>query len=163
VYDPTSDAGSPPPTVPPTTLISDGIRQPERLAVASDGDMFVSFLAGDIALYGPDGTIQDADFASGFGERPAMAVASGGLWGTDLYVVGLSTGDLSRVTADGTVTVIGSGFTQAGAIAFDSKGDMYIALRTNGDIYRVIPEPATLMLLLFVSAGLPCRRALPQY
>jgi len=61
-----------------------------------------------IHVYTPDGQLEV--FASGLGGTEGMAFGPGGAWGNDLYIAETDTGTISRVLADGTHSVIASGF-----------------------------------------------------
>lgn len=150
-----SDGGYPAGT--PNTLVDTG-NAVGGITVAPDGRIFTRVQYDDkIRIYDPnDGTLLDPSFATGLLQPSweTMAFGAGGVWGTDLFTI--SDGDLLRFDATigsptyGDSTVVGSGFDATPSdIVFGPDGALYVSMFDEDKILRIIPEPATVSLVLF--------------
>ncbi|MFQ5806396.1 MAG: hypothetical protein ACE5I3_08095 [Phycisphaerae bacterium] len=107
-----------------------------------------------------DGIFAD-DLTSGISNPIAIGPGTA-LRDAYLYAVDKTTGDLIGCDAFSNGTVIGTGFGDASSgasdLAFGPDGALYVSFGSADRIVRIIPEPATATLLLFLLAALPSRR-----
>ncbi len=117
---------------------------PYDLAIDATNRVSSSWEDGNIRIHNPDGSLVDDDFLTGLG-RGAIVFGPGGLsWGTDLYALRRSTGELLRIDTLGSATVIGTGFTpdQDHDMTFGADKALYVSDASNDKILRIIPESA---------------------
>ncbi len=133
---------------------------PYGLALRSDGAIFTHSTDGVIRRHDTNGLVTNAALVTNTGANTPLALGPGGVWGTELYFVLRSTGQLMRVSDAGVVTPVGTGF---GALyqdmVFGPDGALYLSDFTNLRVLRVAftcqspagagPAP------LFTSAGKP--------
>lgn len=121
------------------------------IAVDAENRIFTSDDVGTIRVYENNVLSEFASLDSSNGlthYNLMMAFNSGnGLWNAGLYVLNDGTGNLSRFDSLGNQTILGTGFNLwTTDMTFGPDGALYIA-NTNGEILRIVPEPATLLLL----------------
>ena len=127
------------PPGPPVVLVPSP-SPPASLAVDADARIYVSHADGVIRQYDADGALLDDAFLSGLGAGAALAVATGGAFGSDLYVLDGPSGELLRVAAGGSSEVVGTGFPAShGEIEFGPDGALYVASFAAGEVLRVAP------------------------
>ena len=101
-----------------------------RIAVCTSSD-------AQLRLYGSDGTLLNANFATVKTNSPLVS-GPGGIWGRDIYAVALN-GDLIRIGLDGTITKMGSGLGAMFSLAFGPDGMLYGSRFDKDRIYRFAP------------------------
>jgi hypothetical protein len=118
--------------------------------------VFVSLENGTVAIYDATGALVDASFTTG---RPTAFGPGTSGFGSDLYVVNLATGTLSRVDVNGDPTVIGTGFDdKVWGLDFGPDGRLYLSEFDN-DRILVVPETGSPMAGAVALAALAmCRR-----
>jgi len=130
------------PPGPPVVLV-DSPSPPAFLAVDADGRIYASHADGTIRQYDADGAPLNAALLTGLGPGAALAVAPGGAFGSDLYVLDGASGQLLRVAAGGSSEVVGTGFPAGhGEIEFGPDGALYVASFDAGQVLRVAPLAA---------------------
>ena len=137
-------------------VIPDGDRA-FSLTVDSSDRIFTRGRGGTIRIHDSSGNLLDSSFAV-LGASGPIRFGPGGTWGTDLYA--LSDDRLVRLDAQGSATVVGTGFaTGAGgaamnSIAFGPDGALYVGEFENDRILRITPEPGCTALLVCGVFGL---------
>lgn len=124
----------------PTLLCTlPGSATPYFLAIAQDQRIFVGDSVGRIRSYSSTGTLLDDDFAS-LPAAAAIEFAPGTGFGNDLYALGMTNGLLHRISDDGTVTAIGSGFgAQLADLAIGPDGNFYYSNFGAGQVRKLTP------------------------
>jgi hypothetical protein len=123
----------------PTQLITT-VSSTNALAIDSNNQIFVSRFDGVVSLYAADGSLLSGTFASGLGSNIALAIGPGGTWGTDLYALKSSTGELLRFTGPGISTVVGTGFDPGtSSLRFGPDGALYAAEFNSDRVLRIAP------------------------
>ena len=116
------------------------LSQANSLAVDALGRLAVNaYYATSLPIYTLDGALVNANFATVRAGTP-IARAPGGVWGTNLLVVGTS-GQLLRLNADGTTVPLGSGFSSISSLRFGPDGALYASEFDTDRIYR-LAQPA---------------------
>lgn len=110
------------------------------LAIDATNRIYTSSSDGKIRLHASDGTLINDAFATLTGCCDALG--PGGLFGGDLYALEVGSGILYRINAVGTVTAIGSGFTDVADIAFGPDGDLYVSERALDRVLKISPSPS---------------------
>lgn len=137
------------------TVVVDSIGSPFGLLVGGGvgfpRGLYISeglFGGDEIYVYTPDGQLKV--FASGLGGTEAMVFGPGGVWDNDLYVAETDTGTVSRVLADGTHSVVASGFALPygpTGIAFGPGGDfgtsLYVVNYSSNKVWRLDAPDST--------------------
>lgn len=129
------------------------------IAIAADNRIFSTWQDGHIRVFAPNGRLLDGAFLINLGPRCPIVFGTGtSLWGNDLYA--LSNGELLRVTLDGQVTVLGTGFGTIADqdIAFGPDDGMYLSDPEGDRVLRIVPEPASLFLMIFGGLVLFCKK-----
>ena len=93
-----------------------------------------------IRVHDTDGNLLDDSFYTGVVPW-ALAIGCGGSWGSDLYAVSASTGDLLRFSlSSGEPTVIGRGFGNVFDFAFGPDGRMYVIEEYGTTVVQICPR-----------------------
>ncbi len=127
----------------PTVLFSTPA-VPYNIAVDVTDYIYVSSGDNTIRIYDSDGTLINAAFASGLTQAAMIPLAfgPGGIWGTDLYVIGANT--LRRYYQNGTYDIVGTGFDGTYMdMAFGPDGNLYIVDFVRdaiSKIMRIVPQ-----------------------
>jgi len=142
---------------------------PTALFVLPDGDrafsltldsadrIFTRGQGGRLRIHDSSGTLLDNSFAV-LGASGPIRFGPGGIWGTDLYA--LANDQLIRLDAQGSATVVGTGFATGdggaamNSIAFGPDGALYVGEFENDRILRITPEPGCTALLVGAALGL---------
>lgn len=104
---------------------------------------------------GPGGALtQVPDGQHGWSKPDAMVYDAA----TDTFVIGDGTSLYSLPRTGGTVQQVGSDFGTISGLAFDSRGWLYVADRSNHVIWQVVPEPTMIGLLALGGVALLRRR-----
>ena len=125
---------------PPTVLLSTPSR-PGSLAIGDHNRIYVVLADGTIRIYGADGAVADAAFATGLASLDAyLAFGPGrGGFGNALYV--LNGSDLLRFDRRGRATLIGSGFSigpsSGTGFVFGPDGALYVSEYQKSRILRI--------------------------
>ncbi|MBI1926739.1 PEP-CTERM sorting domain-containing protein [Candidatus Poribacteria bacterium] len=137
----------------PSTLFTlPGTARPFAVAIDAANRIFTSADDGTLRIHDTAGNLVNGSFATGLGTIPGLAFGTGAAFGTDLYAIDFSSGNLLRFDMFGNATVFGQGFTSGEDLAFGPDGALYVSERNTNRILRitpaaVIPEPGTLTLL----------------
>jgi glucose/arabinose dehydrogenase len=136
------------------SLFASGLTHPRFLAVAPNGDVFVSEPdAGKITVLAErNGSLKRATFASGFSEPHGLAFRGDALYVADLKAVwklgykpgALSAGPKSRVSKD-SFGEPGGHFTRD--IAFGPDGTLYLAIGSRENVGEDKPPRATVQIV----------------
>jgi hypothetical protein len=127
------------------------------IAIDSLDQIYTSATDGIIRIHSADGALVNDAFATGLGPDAAITVGQGGpVWGTDVYA--LANGELLRFDELGNPTVLGTGFGTVWDLAFGPDNGLYLSDFDGQRILRVIPEPATVVLLGWASQVLVRRK-----
>ncbi len=121
-----------------STFINTGLNGPKGLAFDSSGNLFVAnFNIGEIAEYNSSGALITAGFnATGFAGAPDQLVIDSG---NNLYLY-TSAGDIYKITPAGAVSTYVSGLSgNAGGLAFDAGGDLFVTDFNNNQVDKVPP------------------------
>ena len=118
------------------------------IAISPSNDIYLAFNDGSIAAYDPNGVLKNSHFGATTSQTTLAFGPGGPLWGTDLYAI--SAGNLVRFDASGNGTIVGTGFDSGIYVdmAFGPDNGLYISIGDQGKIIEVIPEPASLSLLI---------------
>ncbi len=119
-----------------STFINTGLNGPKGLAFDSSGNLFVAnFNIGEIAEYNSSGALITAGFnATGFAGAPDQLVIDSG---NNLYLY-TSAGDIYKITPAGAVSTYVSGLSgNAGGLAFDAGGDLFVTDFNNNQVDKV--------------------------
>ena len=121
-----------------TTVVSPHEGMKDYVVVHKSGDVYVSN-QHDKVFRVSGGEVDTNPFATGFSFVTGLAFASDG----SLYASDSGTGEVLKITPEGTATVFASGFTGDGGIgptglAFDQSGNLYVAVY-DGTIRKVTP------------------------
>ncbi len=92
------------------------------------------------SLFAPDGTPLTRYFAPTKESSPLARGPGDRFWGSDIYAVN-SSNQLIRVDANGSATIMGSGFQQVTCLQFGPDNALYLAERNTGRIYRITKNP----------------------
>lgn len=129
-----------------STLVTPSGYTIAQFDIDTDGNIRAFCGDGRIRTFDLDGVLMSINPASGLGTSATIAAYGGGpRWPAGDYIVDSTTFELSRVDADGTVTLLGTGFASNRGIVFAPDGALYIASQARDRIYRVIPCPANLV------------------
>ncbi len=120
---------------PPVLLFSD---VSNTMAVDSNDLIYTGGVDGVIRVHDANGDLIDDAFATGLGGDPPIEVGRGGTWGTDVYAIDWDSGELLRITASGTQTVVGTGFLWAW-LEFGPDDALYVSEFANNRILRIAP------------------------
>jgi hypothetical protein len=134
---------------------------PSFATLNANDDVYSAGNDGVIRIYDSFGTLIDDSFVTGLGEGFTNLAfgPGGGVWGTYLYGLKRATGELIRIDDLGNVTVIGTGFdTTTYDMQFGPDGALYATVFGQDKVIRIIPEPATLTLMLIGGLLLHRRR-----
>ncbi len=110
-------------------------------AIDAQDNVYAAGRDGTIRIYGRDGGLLNAAFATGLGPVN-LAFGLGGGWGTDLYALNGETGELKRIDPSGYITTIGTGFVIPPTFAFGPDGALYVSEKGNNRVLRITPQPA---------------------
>jgi sugar lactone lactonase YvrE len=136
-----------------TTLINGPARgASDILRHAASGELYVSWGDGFIRRYTAAGVLIDGAFASG----RAMEFGPGNAtFGSDLYTVNNTTGELLRVDGAKNVTTLGTGFQDVMGLNFGSDGALYLTEFSRDRVMRVscLPVPGEVNNLTLSHAG----------
>lgn len=128
---------------------------PNFLAIASDQSLYVGDSVGRIRQFSPTGTLLNGNVAT-FPSVVAIEFAPGGGFGSALFALGINSGALHTIAADGTVTAIGSGLgTQLGDLGVGPDGNFYYSNFATNEV-RVIRPVAS-----HVAYGVGCHAPAP--
>jgi hypothetical protein len=137
----------------PALLFSTGVFGP-GIAVDDLNRIFIEGKDGVIRIYDSAGALVDPSFFSGLATSRGVPITfgpGGAIWGDDLYTIDADSGELLRISSNGSGTVIGTGFEdplrRVGGLQFGPDGALYISFVKEHRIIRIIPEPSALALL----------------
>ena len=120
---------------------------PAHLTIAPDNRIFVSDFAGRIYAYASNGTLLNGNVAT-FPSRVAIEFGQGGVFGTDLYALRLTTGELYRVEESGSSALLINGLgAQLVDLAFGPDQQLYYSRFAANQIGRIVATPAPIELL----------------
>lgn len=136
-----------------------GTGAPAYLAIDATDRIYTSSSDGKIRLHAANGTLINDAFAT-FPGYCAIELGPGGIFGGDLYALDAGSGVLYRINAVGTVTAIGSGFTDVADIAFGPDGNLYVSERALDRVLKISPSPSAVGEV--VPARAPALRAFPN-
>ena len=108
--------------------------------VDASGNIYTGAGDGVIRIHDAGGVLIDSAFASGLGAFPQFAIGHGGAFGNDVVVVTRTNGDLIRIDASGTKTVVGSGFISVSDLSFGSDQALYVDEFDNDRVLRIAPS-----------------------
>ncbi|MDZ4781598.1 MAG: PEP-CTERM sorting domain-containing protein [Planctomycetia bacterium] len=138
------------------------------IAIDADDNIYTDGPDGVIRIHAADGSLVNGNFYTDPNPGPGgfqLEFGPGGpLWGDSLYGISRDTGELLRFDALGVPTVIGTGFGGPGGptapdMEFGPDGALYVALFSEDEIIRIVPEPGSLALLgIGFGAALYCFR-----
>ena len=119
----------------PVLLFSD---VSNTMAIDSNDLIYTGGLDGVIRVHDADGNLIDGAFATGLGQYPPVEVGRGGTWGTDVYSIDSDSGELLRIRASGSQTVVSAGFSP-GDLEFGPDDALYVSDFGNDRILRIAP------------------------
>ena len=111
-----------------------GFNEPDGLAVAKAGDVYVAD-AGDNTVSEVTPAGQVTPFASGFDDPVGLAFDSAG----NLYVADSGDGAVREITPAGTVSALAVGINDPTALAVDAAGNLYVANNGDNTVSEVTP------------------------
>lgn len=124
----------------PTKLFSQTLSN--EAAVDHLGQIYTGTPTG-IQIHSSDGSIVDASFVTGFDIKGLdFSPTDSRVWDGELVAVAYD-GSLLKITGDGTVSVIGSGFsTPPGSpdVAFGPDKHLYVSVDSHDAIYRIVRD-----------------------
>jgi hypothetical protein len=116
----------------PTEVVANGSSPLDVAIDPGTGQFAVSFGDALIRLFAPDGTELDGNVGSG------RALAFDPFTSpSDLWTVDNTTGELLRIAADGTTTVMGQGFSSVYGMDFDAAGHLFLSEFDEDRVLRV--------------------------
>lgn len=123
----------------PTILAQTPGPNPLWMTVGPDDSIYVSDEVGIVKRYASNGTLLDPLVAN-FGAFTAIDFAPGGPFGTGLYGLRRSDGNLLRVLPGGALQSVGTGFPTGTAISdilFGACGELYVGIHSQDKILVV--------------------------
>jgi hypothetical protein len=126
------------------------------IAIDANDNIYTDGPDGVIRIHAADGSLLNGNFYTDPNPGPGgfqLEFGPGGpLWGDSLYAISRDSGELIRFDSLGNPTVIGTGFGGPGGptapdLEFGPDGALYVALFSEDEVIRIIPEPTSLALL----------------
>jgi len=120
------------------TEYASGLSQPVSLAFNQTGELFIANQGNNqISKVSPSGGTTTT--VAQLQQTPqALAVNAAGE-----LVVGMASGSLLNVKADGTMSTLGSGFSSASGLAIDQQGTLYVADATQNTVFKASALPTS--------------------
>jgi acyl-[acyl carrier protein]--UDP-N-acetylglucosamine O-acyltransferase len=124
----------------PTKLFSQTLSN--EAAVDHVGQIYTGTPSG-IQIHSSDGGLVDASFVTGFDIKGLdFSPTDSRVWNGELVAVAYD-GSLLKITEDGTVSPIGSGFStppDSPDVAFGPDKHLYVSVTSHDAIYRIVPD-----------------------
>lgn len=141
-----------------SNLIS--LSSPARAMTLDANDQIFLNVNGTVRVYDSLGTLINASYETGLGNVADIAMGPGGArWGDDLYVADSASGRLSRVDPFGNRTILANGLNGVSYnIGFGPDNALYLSMREEGQILRIVPEPSSVAMLGILCLMLSKRR-----
>ncbi len=118
-----------------TVYVGTSGSDPEGVAIADDGTVYVSLRSAGLVRIDPDGT--QTSLPTGLSDNRQIALDSLG----NVYVPSSLDSRIAVVPAAGTPVTYLDGFTDPTAVAIDTAGDLYASQYSTGEVVKVaLPE-----------------------